>query len=702
MIHPIMHPFMLPPIQSFCIPIQSCILSFATNPTKGNFMRTIKPFFRQVHLDFHTSEYIPGIGEKFDEKQFINALEIGHVDSINFFAQGHHGWCYYPTKIEGLQHPHLKTDLVGRMTKACREAGVNPVIYVTVGWNEKAAREHPEWCVRDPETGRFEGPEKLHPESPRKWGWYRLCLNTPYLEASVLPVTQEVLEMYHPAGIWYDITGEYECTCLWCVEGMRRQGLDPECKSDRQHYAHEVYVNYLKRTAELIKSFDPEVTYYHNSSDKKGRYDLYPYFTHYEIESLPTGGWGYDHFPTNAKYFTMLPDSSIVGMTGKFNGSWGEFGGFKSPTALRYEAAQIIALGCMACVGDQLHPNGVMDEETYRIIGEAYKDIEAREEWLIDAQPVADVAVLSPSAVTKQAKFGRASETGACSMLMEMHVPFVMIDDIMDFSPYKLILLPDCVPVHDDLAAKLAAYVDNGGMLIVTSESGLKPDKTAFALDLGVAYDGSSPWFWEYIKAGEPISKNMVTSPFLAFEAGVKTKLIDAEVLAETWQPYFNRTHSHFCSHQNTPPEKKAGWPSVSRKGNVIFIAQPIFNLYARKGMQLLRDLFANCLELLYGGPMLNIGGLPSCGRVSLMRQESRNRTILHVLYANPIKRGATEVIEDIVPIYDIHITLAAAHKPQKVYSAPEQKAIDFAHENGAVSFTIPRLEMSEMIVLEE
>lgn len=32
---------------------------------------------RQVHLDFHTSEFIPGIGEKFDKKQFQETLKPG-------------------------------------------------------------------------------------------------------------------------------------------------------------------------------------------------------------------------------------------------------------------------------------------------------------------------------------------------------------------------------------------------------------------------------------------------------------------------------------------------------------------------------------------------------------------------------------------------------------------------------------------------
>ena len=41
--------------------------------------------YRQVHLDFHTSEKIDGIGEKFDKKQFQEALKAGHINSITVF-----------------------------------------------------------------------------------------------------------------------------------------------------------------------------------------------------------------------------------------------------------------------------------------------------------------------------------------------------------------------------------------------------------------------------------------------------------------------------------------------------------------------------------------------------------------------------------------------------------------------------------------
>jgi hypothetical protein len=52
--------------------------------------------FRQVHLDFHTSELIENIGSDFSKEQFQSALKKGHVNSITVFAKCHHGMFYYP------------------------------------------------------------------------------------------------------------------------------------------------------------------------------------------------------------------------------------------------------------------------------------------------------------------------------------------------------------------------------------------------------------------------------------------------------------------------------------------------------------------------------------------------------------------------------------------------------------------------------
>ncbi|MEZ4638414.1 MAG: hypothetical protein R2873_29480 [Caldilineaceae bacterium] len=48
--------------------------------------------FRQIHLDFHTSEAIGGIGAAFDAEAWAEQLAAAHVDSITCFARCHHGW----------------------------------------------------------------------------------------------------------------------------------------------------------------------------------------------------------------------------------------------------------------------------------------------------------------------------------------------------------------------------------------------------------------------------------------------------------------------------------------------------------------------------------------------------------------------------------------------------------------------------------
>lgn len=106
--------------------------------------------YRQVHLDFHTSECVPGIGSKFDKEQFQNALKTGHVNSITIFAKCHHGWSYYPTKVNAM-HPNLNFDLLGAQLEACKEINVKSPVYLSAGFDERMAREHGDWLIRHPD-----------------------------------------------------------------------------------------------------------------------------------------------------------------------------------------------------------------------------------------------------------------------------------------------------------------------------------------------------------------------------------------------------------------------------------------------------------------------------------------------------------------------------------------------------------------------
>ncbi|MBR6050632.1 MAG: beta-galactosidase, partial [Clostridia bacterium] len=95
--------------------------------------------FRQVHLDFHTSELIPGVGSEFSKENFQKALKKGHVNSITLFSKCHHGWAYHPSKANEM-HPTLTFDLLGAQIEAAHEIGVRTPVYLSAGLDEKMAR----------------------------------------------------------------------------------------------------------------------------------------------------------------------------------------------------------------------------------------------------------------------------------------------------------------------------------------------------------------------------------------------------------------------------------------------------------------------------------------------------------------------------------------------------------------------------------
>ena len=345
--------------------------------------------FRQIHLDFHTSEKIPGVGSRFEASQFQAMLQRGRVDSITLFSKCHHGLTYHDTKV-GVRHPHLVTDLLPQQIAACRAIDVKTPIYISAGLDEAMIQRHPEWGVKSKEGNTF---------PPLKPGFKVLCFNTPYLDYLCAQI-EEVIDMFDGGdGIFLDIIASRRCYCQWCMTGMLADGCDPTDDAAAMEYGERVLQKYYKQTTAACRKRNPELRVFHNSGHiPKGAPDLIRWNSHLELESLPTGGWGYDHFPISAKY-AATTGYDFLGMTGKFHTTWGEFGGFKRPAALRYECAAMLAFGSKCSVGDQLHPNGEMNEDTYNLIGAAYGEVVEREAWCHGAVPVSEVAIISPEAL---------------------------------------------------------------------------------------------------------------------------------------------------------------------------------------------------------------------------------------------------------------------------------------------------------------
>ena len=644
--------------------------------------------FRQVHLDFHTSPAIPDVGAAFDKEEWQRIIKLGHVDSITVFSKCHHGYSFHPSKVNEM-HPTLKFDLLKAQLDACAEIGVKAPVYISAGYDEKDAVAHPEWLLRNKDDRSCNG-------DFTQARYHTMCLNTAYLDKLIAEI-EEVMQVYNPCEIFLDIVGEKDCYCAKCRKDMADMGLSYLNDDDVEAFGKKVYRNYLDRVEEAVHKYNKDTVIFQNSGHlSKGRRDLVDTLAHLELESLPTGGWSYDHFPMSASYARTIRED-YLGMTGKFHKTWGEFGGFKHPNALRYEAALSLAVGAGCSIGDQMHPNGKLNESTFRLIGSAYSEVEAKEPWCKGAKAVADIAVLST-----EIKGGRwysdevKPDIGANRILLETHRLYNFIDLEEDFNKYKLLILPDSWQLDSALKAKVDEFLENGGKLLLSGASGFD-ENGEFCVDTGAKYLGKNtfnPTY--YIPEFDTVNGR---TEYLMRSQSHLIEVEDAEVIAYGQNPYFNRTPDRFCSHQHAPNDPDSTYPAAVIKGNVAYIAWDIFAGYGKYGDLHYKEFAAYVIDRLMVDDFSLEAEMPDRGVATLMKQNDRK--IVHLLFAHTTNRGEnTEIIEDIVPIYNIKVSVKC-DKPSEVILVPQMQKIEFEYIDGRAEFVVPEVNVHQMISIE-
>ncbi|MFA6289835.1 MAG: alpha-amylase family protein [Opitutaceae bacterium] len=660
--------------------------------------------FRQVHLDFHTHGDIPGIGGKFSKRSFQAALKAGHIDSITLFSKCHHGYSYHPTKV-GKQHPHLKFDLLAAQIDACREIGVRCPIYLSAGVDELMAMAHPEWVVKNRDGSTYD---------PLEAGWFkRLRFNSPYLDYLCAQIEEVVKRWPDNDGIFLDIISPWNDYSEGALREMKSLGLNPEDAGNVAAYTQRVLLRYYQRTTAAARSVRNDTPIFHNGGHIPVGATKFNFFnSHFELESLPTGGWGYDHFAFSARYAATQP-RDFLGMSGKFHTTWGEFGGFKRPAALRYECAGMLAYGAKCSIGDQLHPNGEMNLDTYRLIGAAYAEVEAREPWSDNVRPVARIGLVSAEQ-NQQVARGQESvspaDEGTARMLLELHLPFLVLDENAKWDGFDLIVLPDSLVLTPATQAKAKKFLAAGGKILAAGCALLNADKTAFAIDPGAKLLGRSASAPDYLVATALTSGVPVRSSIVIHGGAYEVKpAAKTKILAERRVPYFNRTWEHFCSHQHAPDSPAKVSPAATLAQNIAWFAHDIFTRYRQYGQPLYRDFVAAAIDHLLAGKRPVVTSLPTDGRFNLLEQPKEKRFIAHLLYAPKSLRGASkpegvnksmEIIEDLIPLRDVRVSVQLPRKIKSARLVPEGVALPFTQKDGVVSFIVPEFTAHAMIEL--
>ena len=93
--------------------------------------------------------------------------------------------------------------------------------------------------------------------------------------------------------------------------------------------------------------------------------------------------------------------------------------------------------------------------------------------------------------------------------------------------------------------------------------------------------------------------------------------------------------------------------------------------------------------------------GLPSSGRLNLLHFPEKNRYVVHLLYGPPIQRGIARVIEDLVPLYNVEVSLDVDVPVRKAYMIPEGQELKIDRQASGLSVVVPEFSCHTAIVFE-
>ncbi len=292
----------------------------------------------------------------------------------------------------------------------------------------------------------------------------------------------------------------------------------------------------------------------------------------------------------------------------------------------------------------------------------------------------------------------------------------------MDFARYKALVLPDDIRIDAALKAKLDAYLAQGGKLILSGESCLWKDRPEFAFDLGATYEGFSPYYppdnepnrgHDFLLPVSELRAAFANRPQVMYERSHRIRVTKGKSLGQIFDPYFNRTWEHFCSHQHTPnQERPSGFDCGVRHGNILYFAHPVFRNYRAYGAVAYREFIVKAIQALLGDTLTLSTNLPSTARLSLTKQPKEKRHVLHLLYAPTVNRGgvmqlsggnvsggkSVEVIEDLPPLHDVDVMLRLPVISARL--VPQGEDVTLEKFGDRVTLRVPKFSCHQMIEL--
>lgn len=619
-----------------------------------------KNFNRALHFDFHTPPGVENIFGNFEAERFAEQLRDAHIEYVNITARCNMGFSYYNTKV-GKKYPGLGArDPLREILDACHKRGIGVTAYLNLGLNHEMAADHVDWLKIDQEGRVY--------QADKKDSFFRaMCHNSPY-RAHFLAEIKELCA-YDIDGLFCDCFSLKPCYCPACMADMAKRGVDVTDDAAVLDYQNKIRFEVAKGIYEALGEKKDRIKLYFNGTSW-----TLPYLTHAEIECLTSDPyWGYDYFDSMAAY-TRTQYEDRVYMSGRFQNSWGDFGGLKPLASMQNDLYDAMMNSFGISFGDHLHPVDGFEPSVAERVKAVMEEKRAYEPYTADSDNIAEIGVIikSNDVTRRMPLFSK----GAARVLKELKRTYNIYDENgpFDTDGLKLLILGENAEFDDAFKGRLCRYIEKGGKVLFVGS----------AIDLGKEIG-----VLDYIEEeNDPRDNAYYTTPEsdlrIAMYAPARVlKNIGGRELAKYVDNVFNFVWDGRHSYKYRPQGKPTAYSAAVVGEHTACICFDLFGAYAENFLLDHRVLLERAIDALLPERLIEAPLLPKTATTAITK--NAEHTVFHVKTTYPEHKMSRGIIEEHSWSKSVPVSICGDY--QEVYLLPERKKLESRRENGRICF---------------
>lgn len=673
-------------------------------------------------IDHHSPQPPDVLLDKLDIHEYETFFDTANIDSLMVYCKDHWGVTYYPSQVPGSQqHEGVKKDWIGEVSALLKKKNIEFVAYYCIEYDEGAARRFPQWRVR-----RADGTPLIRDDEFAKWSL--CCYQTGYREYC-LQQLEEIVKNYAPDSLFLDIFGASLCYCDTCRQKFFDKYHYPLPEEEAEILAHQTDIlqflnekakEFLGELKARLKAIDPTLAITINFSCHYPQ-EIREMLDYQFSEPLLKDNWfssAYARDTAIGQYPILVP------------GEASQVYNYSSPEEYMCDLSLIAAQGCrVGMYSGSQHIDGTLDFQEARLLGSVFGTLKQIEPYFAGRRPVKCVGILqsdksmalnipslNPDAILRAKRHNphQNAVLGAMQLCEHAKVPFMVLPEKTLKSAllekFQVLLLPEVFVIEEDTAALLTDFVNNGGLLISSGQSGLwnadstKRELSSIAHLLGTERAtihkeyAANRWSAYLSNPGIRDFSGLLscTTPpvsehFIEAEPGVH-----AETLLKLVPPCVACDDTHWVNWWSPPPSLTPKYPALLHQsygsGNVYYMAFDFFTMASQDIFQYPNDLFGDLLSMENITPVIrNITDIPEIIRTAYF--ETDEFYIVHQVSIMPKRfHGNTVPVSGGIlklrtPITDI----------QMIY--PEKKTLKSEMADGVTTVNLPEFNSQQVIL---